>query len=54
MGWSDANLGCPQKGMAYAQVIAPGYKLVFDLPGTPHAVHTNSDGPHMLVCGEEQ
>ena len=52
--WSDASLGCPQEGMLYAQVITPGYKLVFDLSGTLRAVHTNSDGSHMVVCGERR
>ena len=52
--WSDASLGCPQEGYAYAQVITPGYKLVFDHAGTSHAVHTNSDGSHMVVCGDGQ
>ena len=52
--WSDASLGCPQEGMLYAQVITPGYKLVFALSGTVHAVHTNSDGSNMVVCGEER
>ena len=50
--WSDASLGCPKEGMMYAQVITPGYKLVFDLAGTSHAVHTNSDGSHMVLCGD--
>ena len=52
VGWSDASLGCPQEGYAYAQVLTPGYKLVFDHAGTSHAVHTNSDGSHMVVCGD--
>ena len=52
--WSDASLGCPQEGMAYAQVITPGHKLVFHLAGTSYAVHTNSDGSHMVVCGDGQ
>ena len=34
VGWSDTSLGCPQEGHAYAQVITPGYKLVFLLTGT--------------------
>ena len=42
------------EGYAYAQVITPGYKLVFDFEGTSHAVHTNSDGSHMVVCAGEQ
>ena len=54
MAWSDASLGCPKEGMAYAQVITPGYKLIFNLAGTSHAVHTNSDGSHMVICGDGQ
>ena len=54
VGWSDASLGCPKEGYAYAQVITPGYKLVFDLAGTSHAVHTNSDGSHMVICRDGQ
>ncbi|MCY3782156.1 MAG: hypothetical protein OXG79_00010 [Chloroflexi bacterium] len=50
MDWSDTSLGCPQEGYAYAQVITPGYKLLFDLAGAPHAVHTNADGSHMVIC----
>ena len=42
------------EGYAYAQVITPGHKLVFDFEGTSHAVHTNSDGSHMVVCAGEQ
>ena len=52
--WSDASLGCPHEGMGYAQVITPGYKLVFDLVGTSYAVHTNSDGSHMVICQDGQ
>ena len=54
MGWSDTSLGCPEEGRAYAQVRTSGYKLVFDLAGTPYAVHTNSDGSHMVICGDGQ
>ena len=54
VGWSDTSLGCPQEGMAYAQVITPGYRLVFDLGGAPYAVHTNSDGSHMVICDDGQ
>ena len=52
VGWSDASLGCPQEGMFYTQVMTPGYKLIFGLSGTSHAVHTNSDGSHMVICGD--
>ena len=50
VGRPDASLGCPKEGMFYAQVITPGYKLVFDLTGTSYAVNTNSDSSHMVVC----
>ncbi len=50
--WSDSSLGCPEEGMAYAQVITPGFKLVFGRAGTSYSVHTNSDGSHMVVCGD--
>ena len=54
VGWSDASLGCPKEGYAYAQVITPGYKLVFDHAGTTYPVHTNDNGSHMVVCGDGQ
>lgn len=52
MQWSDASLGCPEDGSFYAQVITPGYKLVFDLDGTLYPVHSNGDGSHMVICGD--
>ena len=53
LNWSDASLGCPQEGMAYAQVITPGHRLIFELGGRAHAVHTNADGSHMVICGSD-
>ena len=38
----------------YAQVLTSGYKLVFDLAGTSYAVHTNSDGSNVVICGDGQ
>ncbi|MXZ90419.1 MAG: hypothetical protein F4W95_07330 [Chloroflexi bacterium] len=54
VGWSDASLGCPQEGYFYAQVITPGYKLVFNLEDMPYTVHTNTDGSLMVVCRDGQ
>ena len=48
--WSDASLGCPQEGESYAQVITPGYKLIFDLAGDEHIVHANDDGSQLIRC----
>ena len=33
----------------YAQVLTTGYKLVFLPADTSYAVHTNSDGSHMVI-----
>ena len=51
MTWSDASLGCPQPDMGYAQVVTPGYLVLFrDSEGTEHKVHTNEDGSSVIVC----
>ena len=50
MAWSDASLGCPQEGYAYAQVITPGYRLIFNHAGVSHAVHANADGAYVVIC----
>ena len=52
--WSDASLGCPEPGMLYAQVITPGFRLLFE-----HTVetevqsfeyHTNDSGSVVAFC----
>ena len=55
MTWSDAGLGCPQPGMAYAQVLTSGYLVIIrDEGGKEHRVHTNEDGTSAVVCEEQQ
>ncbi len=44
VAWSDASLGCQQAGYAYAQVVTPGWRLVFVVDGAEHAVHTDDTG----------
>jgi hypothetical protein len=41
--WPDASLGCPQPGMAYAQVITPGFRVVLEAKGCSHKYHTDED-----------
>ncbi|MCZ7568117.1 MAG: hypothetical protein M5U01_05955 [Ardenticatenaceae bacterium] len=49
--WPDASLGCPQPGMMYAQVITPGFRLVFQGPtGEQFEVHTDARGSKMVLC----
>ncbi len=31
--WNDASLGCPEEGMYYAQVLTPGYEIIFKVNG---------------------
>ena len=48
--WSDASLGCPRPGMAYAQAITPGYEITFEHEGASYAVHSNGDASSMTSC----
>lgn len=50
LDWSDASLGCPQPGMAYAQVLTPGYRLTFEYDGDVYSVHSNRDASHLASC----
>ena len=50
MEWRDAGLGCPRPGMMYAQVITPGFRLVFEHQGERHEYHTNQDGSTVVKC----
>ena len=52
--WADASLGCPEPDTFYAQVITPGFRLVFDhtvgTQGEFHEYHTNEDGSIVVSC----
>ena len=51
--WSDASLGCPQEGMAYAQVITPGRRMTFRHNEDTYEVHTaTADSPQEPVSCE--
>lgn len=43
VNWSDTSLGCPEEGMAYAQVITPGYKIILFAKGKQYEYHSNYD-----------
>jgi hypothetical protein len=47
--WSDASLGCPEKGMMYAQVITPGHRVSLKAGGKSHVVHVGAG--RAVVCG---
>jgi hypothetical protein len=46
--FSDSSLGCPQPGMAYLQVITPGFKVIAELAGSSFDVRVA--GGRGLVC----
>ena len=53
--WPDTSLGCPEAGMAYAQVIVPGHRITFDHDGRNYEVHTAGEGsdgtlPALVSC----
>ncbi len=49
--WPDASLGCPQPGMVYAQVITPGWHLIFaDSAGNEYDVRVPKQGDAFIIC----
>lgn len=49
VNWPDASLGCPQPGMAYIQVITPGFKVTLTASGQQYEVHTDLRG-RAVMC----
>lgn len=47
--WPNASLGCPQKGMAYAEVLTPGYIIVLNAVGKEYRYHA-SKGTEVIYC----
>jgi hypothetical protein len=47
--WSNSSLGCPQKGMVYADVLTPGYLIVLSVNSEEYEYHT-SKGTEMVYC----
>jgi hypothetical protein len=49
--WPDASLGCPQEGMMYAQVITPGWRVIFaGASGEEYDVHTAEKADTFVIC----
>ncbi len=48
--WGDTSLGCPMPGMVYAQVVTPGFRLVFEYQGRQNEYHTDRDGSSVVAC----
>ncbi len=49
--WSDASLGCPEPGMFYAQVITPGWRVIYkDAGGKEIDIRTNGALSFFVIC----
>ena len=48
--WHDASLGCPKPVRMHAQVITPGFRLVFEYQGQRYEYHTDRDGSTVAEC----
>ena len=47
--WPDSSLGCPQPGMAYAEVITPGYLIILYADNKEYEYHA-SKGTLVIYC----
>ena len=47
--WPDSSLGCPQEGMAYAQVLTPGYLIRLESGNKEFEYHA-SKGTFITYC----
>lgn len=49
--WPDTSLGCPQPDMMYAQVLTPGWRVVFvDTDEREYQVHTTDNYKQFVIC----
>ena len=47
--WSDSSLGCPQKGMVYADVLTPGFLIILSANNAEYEYHS-SKGTEVIYC----
>lgn len=47
--WPNASLGCPQPGMAYAEVLTPGYLILLNADNKEYQYHT-SRSTEVIYC----
>jgi hypothetical protein len=47
--WPNSSLGCPQKGMQYAEVLTPGYLVVLEYAGRNYEYHAGQ-GLEVFFC----
>jgi hypothetical protein len=47
--WPDSSLGCPQEGMAYAQVLTPGFLILLEYNYAKYEYHAGK-GLGVIYC----
>lgn len=47
--WPNSSLGCPEKGMVYAEVLTPGYLVVLESSGNTFEYHAGFGGD-IIYC----
>ena len=48
--FSDASLDCPKPGELYAQVLTPGWIIIFNAGNRKYEIHSNLDGSYFVNC----
>src|SRR5258708_3316053 len=48
--FGDTSLGCPKPGVAYSQVVTPGYKIVITNQGVAYDYRATLDGKTLFQC----
>lgn len=51
--WRDSSLGCPIEGMAYLQVITPGFRILLSVDGETYHYHSR-DTSNFVLCENPQ
>ncbi len=51
--WPDMSLGCPEPGMAYAQIVTPGYLIKLSAGGQTYEYHSDRDST-VITCANPQ
>ena len=51
--WPNGGLGCPEEGMAYAEVMVEGSRITLEADGQTYTYHTSSGGEFVL-CVDDQ
>ena len=50
MTWPDKSLGCPRKGMSYAQVLTDGSQLVLAVAAARYYYHSGAGKPYFYCA----